>query len=157
VDFRRYDLATLRFPATCCRCGAETASTFIFTGGRVWYLLVIERIIGHETWLELPVPFCDRCHREARRAWIRGLAIGTVASLAFVVVGAVIVGSLRLRSTELTMALGLSFFVGPIVGFVVGRRPDPVRLRAWRPKEETIEIAFENERFARETESASRA
>lgn len=152
--WHRVQVTRLQFPALCCRCEAETLAARTFAGGRVWYLVVLERILGWETYLELPVPFCDGCAATSRRAWIKGVLIGTAISFAVVILGAVVVGSLRLRSPAITSVLGISFFVGPLVGFFLARRPNPVRLRAYRSKEGTVEIQFENARFAQQVVSA---
>jgi len=112
--------------------------------------VVLERIIGFETFLAVPVPFCAECRRAGRKAAWRGVLWGLLVGALIVVGGSILVGLLLGRRGEdpWIAILGLAFVAAPVVGWLLARTPDPVRLRRFSSRRGTVQIRFANAEYA---------
>lgn len=154
-------LGRLRFPPRCCQCSLPTdALASIPLGGMG--AAPVDRIAGTARPAELPVPLCqdcrDRWHASQQRAAVRGLNLGAIVGVAFVVGWRLSQGDPGILMLILQGLLGLA--LGALVGFLVGSSlacTIPVEFRRYRPDRGTLQVRFRDAHYADLVHAASAA
>ncbi len=156
----------LRFPeSACCNCGGTTQLRVLSQDTRVTRYMVLG---GSEITFRLPLPFCDGCHKSAKRrpgGWFHKVLllalIFGVSALALILGGDAILPSAFIAEHIVALA-GVIAVLVTVVSTVL-RRPSgnqtsfhqPVRITRLRQKfvsgtVKGIRLAFTNPRYAAE-------
>jgi hypothetical protein len=143
-------LGKLRFPPRCCGCGQATAVTVR------WPLSnfdIAGRFTGTARGSEVAVPFCPDCQTQVRQAYhrggIRGLNGGAVVGALVSVALALVQGERSIASLAFVALAGVA--IGSLVGFLLGSawtRPLPIRFRHFRPDRGTLQMRFRDPHYA---------
>jgi amino acid transporter len=144
TEWKTLNLLKMDLAPFCCACGKQTDTTKDFVSGTIWGL--ITRLIGYETILTVPFPYCEECRHAARRKAIKGVLIGLGVGILIVLIGAVVVGTILTREhyNAGIIVVGTAFVASPIIGWVISHERDPVRLRRYSSRKNTVQVRFMN-------------